>query len=99
MLIPRSSLIAGPGGTTHAASLSGNPCVDDQIAAYLATGALPPRLPGRRADAFCPPLAPPVPGGGGESAAAAAAAAASGAPSPALRQLLRDRAGPSRLVG
>ena len=96
---PDSSLIAGPGGTTHAASLSGNPCVDDQIAAYLATGALPPRLSGRRADAFCPPLAQPVPGGGGESAAAAAAAAASGAPSPALRQLLRDRAGPSRLVG
>ena len=45
------------------------------------------------------PLPQPVPGGGGESAAAAAAAAASGAPSPALRQLLRDRAGPSRLVG
>jgi hypothetical protein len=39
---PHASLIAEPGGTTHAASLFGNACVDDQIADYLLTGHLPP---------------------------------------------------------
>jgi pimeloyl-ACP methyl ester carboxylesterase len=58
---PASSLIAEPGGTTHANTLAGNACVDDQIAAYLAAGALPPRRSGNRADASCAPLAVPVP--------------------------------------
>lgn len=35
---PGARLIAEPGGTTHAGSLFGNACVDDRIAAYLATG-------------------------------------------------------------
>jgi pimeloyl-ACP methyl ester carboxylesterase len=60
-LFPRSSLIAEPGGTTHAGSLFGNACVDDQIAAYLATGTLPARKPGRRADTLCDPLPQPDP--------------------------------------
>jgi pimeloyl-ACP methyl ester carboxylesterase len=58
---PRASLIAEPGGTSHANSLSGNACVDDQIAAYLAEGTLPPRKPGNRPDAICAPLPQPVP--------------------------------------
>ncbi|WP_020672025.1 alpha/beta hydrolase [Amycolatopsis nigrescens] len=60
---PKASLIAEPGGATHADSLAGNACVDDQIAAYLADGKLPPRKPGDRADTECAPLPDPVPDG------------------------------------
>ena len=62
---PHSSLIAEPGGTTHAGSLLGNACVDDKIAAYLATGVLPVRRAGLQADAECAPLPQPVPDTGG----------------------------------
>ena len=62
---PHSSLIAEPGGTTHAGSLLGNACVDDKIAAYLATGVLPVRRAGFQADAECAPLPQPVPDTGG----------------------------------
>src|SRR6266700_3480380 len=58
-LYPNSSLIALPGGTTHGSSLSGDACLDDQVAAYLANGTLPPRKPGKGADTTCAP--PPVP--------------------------------------
>jgi pimeloyl-ACP methyl ester carboxylesterase len=60
-LFPDSRLLAEPGGTTHAGTLFGNACVDNHIAAYLATGALPARRPGRRADATCEPLPVPIP--------------------------------------
>jgi pimeloyl-ACP methyl ester carboxylesterase len=58
---PNSVLIAEPGGTSHAITPRGNACVDDKIAAYLATGALPARKPGRTADVECQPLPLPVP--------------------------------------
>lgn len=58
---PRSRLIEGVGGTTHAGSLSGVACTDDRIAAYLADGTLPPRKPGRQSDVKCPPVPAPVP--------------------------------------
>ncbi len=58
---PRASLIALPGGTTHASSLAGDACLDDQVAAYLASGALPARRPGSGPDALCAPLPKPVP--------------------------------------
>ncbi|MBO0869252.1 MAG: alpha/beta fold hydrolase [Micromonosporaceae bacterium] len=60
-LFPRSVLLAEPGGTTHAGTLVGNACVDDTIAGYLATGALPPREPGDGPDALCDPLPQPLP--------------------------------------
>jgi hypothetical protein len=60
---PQSRLLAEPGGRTHAGSLFGNVCVDNHIADYLATGALPARRLGRRADATCEPFPPPVPVG------------------------------------
>ncbi|WP_457205875.1 alpha/beta hydrolase [Nocardioides sp. P5_C9_2] len=54
-------LIEGVGGTTHAGSLSGVACVDHPIAFYLATGVLPRRRSGDRADVRCDPVpAPPV---------------------------------------
>jgi pimeloyl-ACP methyl ester carboxylesterase len=59
---PNSVLIEGVGGTTHAGSLSGVTCTDDRIAAYLQTGALPPRKPGNnRSDVQCPPVPAPEP--------------------------------------
>lgn len=58
-LFPHAVLLAIPGGTTHADSLSGYGCVDDLIARYLRDGTLPPRRPGNQADATCP--APPMP--------------------------------------
>jgi pimeloyl-ACP methyl ester carboxylesterase len=77
---PGARLIAEPGGTTHANSLGGNACVDNQIADYLATGKLPPRVRGDGADTFCDPLPQPVP---------EAAAALSGSAGAALRKLRR----------
>jgi pimeloyl-ACP methyl ester carboxylesterase len=71
---PASSLIAQPGGTSHATSLYGNACVDNQIAAYLTDGTLPKRKAGNRADSTCNPLQVPVP-----QAARASAAPAGGA--------------------
>ena len=57
---PRSSLVATIGGTTHAASPNLSPrCVNRRIGAYLRTGKLPERRPGRRADVTCRPLPPP----------------------------------------
>jgi hypothetical protein len=60
-LFPRSVLIATVGGTDHAASPDGNPCVDNRIFSYLRDGALTPRLAGNQADVKCRPLALPVP--------------------------------------
>lgn len=58
---PGAVLIAEPGGTSHAITPRGNACVDDKIADYLLTGALPDRKPGNRADVTCDPLPQPVP--------------------------------------
>jgi pimeloyl-ACP methyl ester carboxylesterase len=63
-LFPNSVLLAEPGGTTHADSLSGNKCVDGTIAAYLETGKLPPRDSDAPWDKTCPPLPQPVPTAG-----------------------------------
>ena len=58
---PASSLIAEPGGTTHAGSLWATPASTTRSRAYLATGHLPPRQPGYGADVECEPLPRPVP--------------------------------------
>ncbi|MBW4040806.1 MAG: alpha/beta fold hydrolase [Acidobacteria bacterium] len=60
-LFPKASLLAEPGGTTHADSLNGNACVDDTIAAYLKDGTLPTRKAGDGPDATCAPLPVPTP--------------------------------------
>jgi pimeloyl-ACP methyl ester carboxylesterase len=57
---PRASLIEGVNGTTHAGSLFGNKCVDNAVAGYLATGALPKRISGDRSDKRCKPIQPPA---------------------------------------
>ncbi len=62
-LFPTASLVAGIGGTTHASSLSGVPCVDNAVANYLRTGIVPRRLPGNRSDRRCSRLVPPQPDG------------------------------------
>ncbi len=68
---PKSVLIEAVGGTTHSGSLNGTACVDNQIADYLATGALPTRKSGRQSDAQCEPLAQPVPEAGASTQAQA----------------------------
>jgi pimeloyl-ACP methyl ester carboxylesterase len=60
-LFPKSSLLAEPGGTTHADTLFGDACVDNTIARYLADGTLPTRKAGNGPDATCKPLPVPVP--------------------------------------
>ena len=62
-LFPTASLIAGVGGTTHASSLSGVPCVDNAVASYLRTGLVPQRVAGNRSDRHCSKLLPPSPTG------------------------------------
>ncbi|QIQ06581.1 alpha/beta hydrolase [Streptomyces liangshanensis] len=58
---PHSALVAVAGGVDHGATPTGNACVDQPIADYLATGALPARHPGRHADLTCAPLPAPQP--------------------------------------
>ena len=58
---PRSALIEGVGGTTHAGSLFGDECVDNAVAGYLASGVLPKRLKGDRSDKRCSPIPQPNP--------------------------------------
>jgi pimeloyl-ACP methyl ester carboxylesterase len=60
-LFPHSVLLAEPGGTTHADSLSGDLCVDRTIAAYLENGTLPARQAHAPWDKTCRPLPRPVP--------------------------------------
>jgi pimeloyl-ACP methyl ester carboxylesterase len=60
-LFPHSSLIAEPGGATHADTLSGDACVDDLIARYLRTGKRPARQRWNGPDYLCRPLSDPVP--------------------------------------
>jgi pimeloyl-ACP methyl ester carboxylesterase len=81
-LFPNSVLLAEPGGTSHADSLSGDLCVDGTIANYLTTGQLPPRQPGNGPDVTCPPIPVPVP----PSSASAAKSAQSGAATTLGRQ-------------
>ena len=75
---PAASLIAGPGGTSHAVSLFGNACVDDQIASYLADGTLPKRKPGNGPDTTCAPSPVPVPPAASSNAATLRSAAPAG---------------------
>jgi pimeloyl-ACP methyl ester carboxylesterase len=67
---PHASLIGEPGGATHADSLSGDACVDNQVADYLATGKQPARKPGNGPDTECAPLPDPVPQGAAGKAGA-----------------------------
>ncbi|MGE5292143.1 MAG: alpha/beta hydrolase [Micromonosporaceae bacterium] len=80
-LFPHSVLLAEPGGTTHAGSLSGNLCVDSTIAAYLANGALPKRNPDAPWDKTCKPLPVPVPSSSSSVAAAPALTGGTALPS------------------
>ncbi len=69
-LFPNSVLLAEPGGTNHADSLSGDLCVDSTVAVYLTSGALPTRNNDARWDKTCAPLPPPVPSAAGSSSVA-----------------------------
>jgi pimeloyl-ACP methyl ester carboxylesterase len=60
-IFPHSVLLAEPNGTTHADSLSGDLCVDNTIANYLAFGKLPKRNNHKPWDKTCKPLPRPVP--------------------------------------
>ncbi|MGZ4590390.1 MAG: alpha/beta fold hydrolase [Actinomycetes bacterium] len=60
-IFTQSRLVAVVGGTTHAGTPSGNPCVDNKIFTYLALGTLPRRKAGAKADVRCAALAKPQP--------------------------------------
>jgi pimeloyl-ACP methyl ester carboxylesterase len=79
-LFPRSVLIEGVGGSTHAGSLNGVSCTDDTIATYLTTGKLPARVSGNRSDKRCAPVPQPDP--------TASAVASADAGRAALRELI-----------
>jgi len=83
---PRSALVEGVGGTTHAGSLFGNACVDGAVARYLGTGALPRRVKANRSDKQCEPLPRPDP-----SAATRAESRPSGLGGLDLRRLIGAR--------
>jgi pimeloyl-ACP methyl ester carboxylesterase len=74
-LYPKSVLIEGVGGTTHAGSLDGVACTDDKVAAYLADGTLPARVAGNTSDVQCPPNPQPDPTASASAAKQAAASA------------------------
>ena len=58
---PKSVLIEGVNGTTHAGSLNGVACTDDTVASYLKDGTLPKRVSGRKSDKQCAPVPQPDP--------------------------------------
>jgi pimeloyl-ACP methyl ester carboxylesterase len=71
---PRSALVEGVGGTTHAGSLFGDECIDNTIADYLATGVVPKRVAGERSDKRCDPIERPDPAHDAKAAGKRAAA-------------------------
>jgi hypothetical protein len=88
-LFPSASLVAGVGGTTHASSLSGVPCVDNTVAAYLRSGAVPTRRGGSRADRSCARVVPPTPLALGRAEARSGEQSRADRMSPLLRRDLR----------
>ena len=84
-LLPTARLIAVLGGTSHATSPDGNPCVDPQIADYLRTGAIVGRKRGGGPDTTCAALPQPLP----NQLVPAAAASAVGARKSLARALVR----------
>jgi pimeloyl-ACP methyl ester carboxylesterase len=82
---PKAALVATEGGTTHANSLNGNPCVDDPIVAYLVDGSLPARVRGKGPDVVCEAAPEPVPNALVPAVASGAAARAGVARSDFIR--------------
>jgi len=60
---PHSAPISVLGGTSDGETPASNTCVDASIAAYLTTGTLPTRTPGRHADLECVASPLPTPAG------------------------------------
>ncbi|MFJ4342325.1 alpha/beta hydrolase [Streptomyces sp. NPDC088915] len=60
-LLRRSSLVVEEGGGNHGVTLAGNDCLDEHLAAYLATGRVPRGEDGAEADAVCAALPGPEP--------------------------------------
>ena len=96
-LFPHASLIAEPGGTSHADSLFGDTCVDGSIADYLTTGALPARQRFAPWDKTCAPLPQPDPTQQVSANAARAAKAGAGRAAQAA-QFTRATGGRLRLA-
>ena len=88
-LLKNSRLVVEDGGGNHGITLSGNDCLDDYLARYLADGSLPKSKAG--ADAICKPLPDPQP-------AASAPQRSQGSPSGNVLDTTPD-GGLHRLIG
>ncbi|MGW6570437.1 alpha/beta hydrolase [Streptomyces sp. NPDC054975] len=60
-MVRGSSLVVEEGGGNHGVTLGGNACMDEHLAAYLATGAVPRGDGQTEADAVCAALPEPEP--------------------------------------
>ncbi|MFJ8651073.1 alpha/beta hydrolase [Streptomyces rochei] len=60
-LLRGSGLVVEEGGGNHGITLSGNTCLDEHLAAYLADGTVPEGAGTGEADAVCPALPEPKP--------------------------------------
>jgi hypothetical protein len=60
-LLRGSGLVVEEGGGNHGITLSGNTCLDEHLAAYLADGTVPDGAGTGEADAVCPALPEPKP--------------------------------------
>ncbi len=78
-LFPRSALVEGVGGSTHASTLGSSACLDTAVSNYIASGALPARAAGDVSDQKCDPNSQPVPTGLVSAQAMATTATAGGA--------------------
>ncbi|MFB9558523.1 alpha/beta hydrolase [Streptomyces roseoviridis] len=60
-MVRGSSLVVEQGGGNHGVTLAGNDCMDEHLAAYLATGEVPRGEAGAEADAVCETTPEPKP--------------------------------------
>ncbi|MFF0965464.1 alpha/beta hydrolase [Streptomyces sp. NPDC003703] len=90
-MLAGSRLVVEEGGGNHGITLSGNACLDGQLAAYLRDGTVPRARGGAVADAVCPRTPDPKPLSGKAAAAVPAHGTGGARGAAALHDLVRFR--------